>query len=63
MIKSMGIGGVDIKDDKIRINDCLDRTAEINKTLVNGGLEVNEIHKTNISLEDYYLSLTGGKRK
>ena len=63
MIKSMGISDVDIKGDTIRINECLDQTAEINKMLVNGGLEVNEIHKTNISLEDYYLSLTGGKRK
>ncbi len=63
MIKSMGISDVDIKGDTIRINECLDQTAEINKMLVNGGLEVNELHKTNISLEDYYLSLTGGKRK
>ena len=63
MIKSMGISDVDIKGDTIRINECLDQTAEINKMLVNGGFEVNEIHKTNISLEDYYLSLTGGKRK
>jgi ABC-2 type transport system ATP-binding protein len=63
IIKSMGIEDVEINGNTIRIEECLDRTAEINKKLVTAGIAVNELHITNISLEDYYLSLTGGKRK
>ncbi len=62
VIASMGIQNVRLAGNVIRIEDCLDRTAEINKTLVSSGLAVSEIHINNISLEDYYLSLTGGKR-
>ena len=62
IIKSMGIEDVEINGNTIRIEECLDRTAEINKKLVTAGIAVNELHITNISLEDYYLSLTGGKR-
>ena len=62
VIASMGIQNVRLAGNVIRIEDCLDRTAEINRQLVNSGLAVSEIHINNISLEDYYLSLTGGKR-
>ena len=62
LITSMGIPNAQFSGSVIRIEDCLERTAEINRTLVNGGLAVSEIHINNISLEDYYLNLTGGKR-
>ena len=62
LIASMGIRDAEPSGDKLRITECLDRTAEINKKLVENGLSVYELHTTNISLEDYYLSLTGGKR-
>lgn len=61
IIRSMGIQSVEISSDKIRIDNCFDRTAEINKALVNNGLAVDDIHTVNLSLEDYYLNLTGGK--
>lgn len=60
IIQTLGIPNVAFSGNKLRIDDCMDRTAEINKELVNAGLAVNEIHITNISLEDYYLNLTGG---
>ena len=62
LIRDMGISEVGITDGKIRIEEHLEKTAEINGRLVNAGLKVFEIHPTNTSLEDYYLSLTGGKR-
>lgn len=62
VITSMGIQNVRLAGNIIRIEDNLERTAEINKKLVNSGLAVSEIHINNISLEDYYLNLTGGKR-
>lgn len=60
VIRSMGIESVSVESGNIHIDDCLDRTAEINKTLINSGLAVDDIHAVNISLEDYYLRLTGG---
>ena len=61
LIADMGIHQTEFSGDKIRVNECLERVAEINKTLVAGGLAVSELHTTNISLEDYYFSLTGGR--
>lgn len=60
IIRSMGIESVTVESDNIRVDDCLDRTAEINKNLVESGLAVDDIHAVNLSLEDYYLRLTGG---
>lgn len=62
IIRAMGIQNAYITAGKIRIDECLDKTAEINQKLVTGGISVTEIHPTNISLEDYYLSMTGGKK-
>ncbi len=45
---------------KIRIDDALQSTAEINRMLVKSNIDVHEIYIKNISLEDYYLSVTGG---
>ncbi len=61
LISSMGIDEVDTSGGDVRVNDCLDRTAQINRMLVENGISVSELHTTNISLEDYYLNLTGGK--
>ena len=62
IIRSLGIENAVLSGSKIRIDEHLDQTAAINKALVEAGLAVDEIHTTNISLEDYYLSLTGGKQ-
>ena len=45
---------------KIRIDDALQSTAEINRMLVKSNIDVHEIYIKNISLEDYDLSVTGG---
>ena len=47
-------------DGKIRIEGAIDRTCEINRMLIGSGVDVKEIYVKNISLEDYYLSVTGG---
>ncbi|MBQ6387636.1 MAG: ATP-binding cassette domain-containing protein [Ruminococcus sp.] len=62
LIASMGIHGAELRGNYIRIEDCLDKNADITRALVNGGIDVHEIYTTNTSLEDYYLSLTGGKK-
>ncbi len=44
----------------VHVENAIDNTAQINKALVEGGVNVKEIFIKNISLEDYYLSVTGG---
>ena len=60
VIRSTGIEGVAVSENAIRINDIPENAAQINKALIDNGLLVDEFHATNLSLEDYYLNLTGG---
>ena len=62
LLAKLGINKAECSGSLIRIDEGLDRTAEINRALVESGTAVTELHTTNISLEDYYLSLTGGRR-
>lgn len=61
VIRSMGIESAAIVEGAVRIDDIPENAAQINKALVENGLNVDDFHATNISLEDYYLTLTGGK--
>lgn len=61
IIKSRGFDDVSTdRDGFIRVEKAITETAEINKALVNSGIGVSEIYIKNLSLEDYYLSITGG---
>lgn len=56
-------GFAQVKTDNngdLRISDQIDNSAEMARALVNAGLSLREIFINNISLEDYYLSVTGG---
>ena len=44
----------------VRVNEKLDESDKMIKALVNGNVPVKEVSITNTSLEDYYLSVTGG---
>lgn len=61
VIKKMGYKGATLDNGGyIRVNDAIHDTVAINKELVTSGIGVKEIMIRNISLEDYYLSVTGG---
>ena len=61
-LKKGGFGDISIDNDhNIRINGALDQTEKIAKTVVDAGIGLKELIITNTSLEDYYLSVTGGK--
>jgi ABC-2 type transport system ATP-binding protein len=61
LIKSNGFDDVDIDEDGfIRINDRLDDVQLIVKRLVEKDLVPNHVTVKDISLEDYYLNVTGG---
>lgn len=61
LIKSNGFNDVDIDEDGfIRINDRLDDVQLLVKMLVEKDLVPNHVTVKDISLEDYYLNVTGG---
>ena len=47
-------------DGTIRVDGEMDQTADMAKAIVNAGIALNEIYLRTVSLEDYYLSMTGG---
>ncbi len=61
-LQKMGITQVEVdQNSNIRISEALDQTAAILKTLITDDVTVNELYVTRLSLEDYYLTITGGK--
>ena len=48
-------------DGSLKIQEGMDRTAEISKAIVNAGIGLEEIYLRAISLEEYYLGMTGGE--
>lgn len=62
LLRQMGYADAALDNDGvIRIENATENTILINKNLVNAGIGVKEITIKNISLEDYYLSVTGGE--
>lgn len=63
ILQSMGIDALDYIDEyTIRIKQKVDDTAEIVEKLVTSGVRVREIALNHLSLEEYYLELTGGHK-
>ena len=48
-------------DGSIRVDQYLDQTAAISRAIVQSGIGLNEIFLNSLSLEDYYLGMTGGE--
>ena len=48
-------------DGTLSITEQLDKTAAMAKAIVGAGIELEEIYLRTLSLEDYYLGVTGGK--
>lgn len=62
VLQAAGFTNSVIDDNKdIRVDDAIHQTIEMNSILVNAGIGVKELLIKNTSLEDYYLSVTGGK--
>ena len=60
LIERMGFDASIDSEGFIRVENATEDTIEINKALVNANIGVRELTIKNISLEDYYLSVTGG---
>ena len=61
VLSEMGIKNAEIDDNgDVRVNEQLDSSALMAKNINGSGLSLNEIFVNRTSLEDYYLSVTGG---
>ena len=61
ILKRMGISRFEKEPDgSLRVNERIEETAAISKAIVNAGIDLEEIALRTISLEDYYLGVTGG---
>ena len=62
LLDSMKLGKITREPDgSIRVGQGLDRTAEISRAIVGAGIGLNEIYLRTMSLEEYYLGMTGGE--
>ena len=63
-LKVLGGIGVDTAgkepDGALRVSGHLDETAAMAKAIVEAGIALKEIHLQSVTLEDYYLGVTGG---
>ncbi len=49
-------------DGTLRVDERLDETPAMARAIVEAGVPLQEIHMHSVSLEDYYLGVTGGKQ-
>ena len=61
VLNGIGIGDIGrTEDGMLRIGEQLDRAADMARAIVGAGIALEDIHTYTISLEDYYLNVTGG---
>ena len=59
-LQGIGIPAEKEPDGSLRVNEQLERTPDMAKAIVEAGTGLQEIRMDSISLEDYYLGVTGG---
>ena len=61
-LRNIGIDDLSVdNDNNVRVNEHLDESDKMAKAIVNANVNLKEIYMRSVSLEDYYLSATGGK--
>ena len=62
VLDSMDIhGAVREPDGNLKVEEGLDRTKEITRAIVGAGIGLEEIYLRSMTLEEYYLGMTGGE--
>ena len=62
ILENMGLSGATRHPDgSLRIGEGMERTREISKAIVEAGIGLEEIHTRTMTLEEYYLGMTGGE--
>lgn len=62
VLEGMGIrGAIHEPDGSLRFANGMEQTREISKALVDAGIGLEEIYLRTMTLEEYYLGMTGGE--
>ena len=62
VLENMGIrSAVRESDGSLRVGEGMDRTKEISRALIQAGIGLEEIYLRTMTLEEYYLGMTGGE--
>ena len=61
VLEQLGIQAAVQEDGTLEIREHLDQTPAMAKAIVNAGLELREMYQRSLTLEEYYLGVTGGK--
>jgi ABC-2 type transport system ATP-binding protein len=61
VLEQLGIQAAVQEDGSVEIREHLDQTPAMAKAIVNAGLELREMYQRSLTLEEYYLGVTGGK--
>ncbi len=62
VLESMDIRDAEQEPDGcLKVRNGMDRTAEVSRAIVNAGIGLEEIYLRTMSLEEYYLGMTGGE--
>lgn len=62
-LKALGIQKIELEHDgSLRVSEQLENTAAMSRAIVNAGIGLREIFPRSITLEDYYLGVTGGQQ-
>jgi ABC-2 type transport system ATP-binding protein len=62
LLENMGLGSaIHEPDGSLRIGRGMERTKEISKAIIDAGIGLEEIYLRTMTLEEYYLGMTGGE--
>ena len=61
ILSSMGIASVAENSKQLILQSHLDRSSEIARKLINGGVELHDLHRQETTLEEYFMRLVGGQ--
>jgi len=59
-LKALGIDDASLSGNKLSLGSHLDKSNEIARALINGGVEVYDLHRRETTLEEYFIRLVGG---
>ena len=60
LLHDMGVDEVEVSGESLVLRTHLDRTHDIARTLVQGGVNLRDLHRQETTLEEYFVRLVGG---
>ena len=61
VLETLGIGDVSVDGNRLILGSHLDRTAEIARALITGGVQLFDLHRQETTLEECFVRLVGGR--